>query len=361
MNLLIYIDSITPAGGIERVVAKHISFFAKKHNVTLLTKDSDESFYKLPQNIERVSLHINNQMNMQNRFHRILQTIKQLWQTRKKLKAYKESHDLFYVAHIRNLLELYLSGIDMSKVVVTEHGSYYGYNIAYKLFKRWLYPKCKYVISPTTMDYKIYEAHHCNVIYIPNPLSFYNENRADLNKKTVLNIGRFTNDKQQILLLDIWREVSKKHPKWELLLVGKGELEQQLLTKIHKYGLEKTVKIVKPTKNIESLFLNSSIFAFTSKYEGFGMVLAEAMSCGVPCISFDIPSGPRDIIDNSVDGFLIRNGDISDYITKLELLITDTELRTTMGQKAKNNIQKFLDTKIEKQWDNLLEHGKPKL
>ena len=356
-KIFIYIDSMSPAGGIERVVSKHIAFFTKKHDVTLMTKDTKDSFYDLPQNIEISSLKIDSSMNMNSKVQRILQTIKQLVKTRKKLKVYKNNYDLFYVTHIRNLLELYLAGVDMKKVIVTEHGSYYGYNNVYKKLKQWLYPKCKYVVSPTSMDYEIYKSQNCNAFYIPNPLSFFDERFSDLEQKTVINIGRLTSDKRQDLLLNIWKKITVNHQDWKLKLVGKGELKEQLIQIIKEYNLQKSVEIIDPIKNVEDLFLNSSIFAFTSKYEGFGMVLAEAMSYGVPCICFDIPSGPRDIIENHIDGFLIEDNNIENYTSKLELMMTDDKKRKEMGKNAKQNIQRFLDTKIETQWNNLLENG----
>ena len=126
---------------------------------------------------------------------------------------------------------------------------------------------------------------------------------------------------------------------------------------IEEYKLSQSVEIIEPLKDIESIFLKSSIFAFTSKYEGFGMVLAEAMSCGVPCISFDIPSGPRDIIENAQDGFLIQEGNVGEYILKLEVMISDEEQRREMGKKSRENIRRFLDSTIEKTWMSLLEKG----
>lgn len=357
MKILIYIDSMSPAGGIERVVSKHIAFFAKKHYVTLMTKDTKESFYDLPKNMEISSLNIGSSMNMHSKIERIFQTLNQLLITRKKLKAYKDKYDLFYVTHIRNLLELYLAGVDMKKVIVTEHGSYYGYNKVYKKLKLWLYPKCKYVVSPTSMDYEIYKSQGCNAFYIANPLSFFNEEISNLSQKTVINIGRLTSDKRQDLLLDIWQKVSLKHPNWKLLLVGKGELKTILEEIIQTKNLNNSVEIIDPIKDVQSLFLKSSIFAFTSRYEGFGMVLVEAMACGVPCISFNIPSGPRDIIEDNIDGFLIKDGNVSQYIEKLEILMSNVKIRENMAKNAKKNIQKFLDIKIEKKWNKLLDNG----
>jgi glycosyltransferase involved in cell wall biosynthesis len=357
MNILVYVDSMSPAGGIERVVSKHISFFSKKYNITLLTKDSLESFYDLPQNIKIESLEISDKYNMRSKLQRIYQTLKQLFVARKKLKEYQYEYDLVYCTHVRNLLELYLAGFNLKNVLLTEHGSYYGYNRVYKKLKQFLYPKCKYIISPTSMDYEIYQTQKCNTFYIPNPLSFYNENFADLNSKIIVNIGRLTSDKRQDLLLEIWNIVSRNHPDWKLKIVGKGECKDSLMQIIQKYNLAGSVEIIEPIKDIESIFLKSSIFAFTSKYEGFGMVLAEAMSCGVPCISFDIPSGPRDILEHEKDGFLIKEGNVEQYILKLEIMMNNEDKRRDMGKKSRENIKKFLDTDIEEKWISLLEKG----
>jgi glycosyltransferase involved in cell wall biosynthesis len=323
-----------------------------------LTKDSEESFFELPESITIKSLEIVFFMDMRNKFLRIFNILRQLLVTRKKLQSYKYQYDCIYVTHVRNLLELYLSGMDMGKIIVTEHGSYYGYNIIYKILKKFLYPKCKYVVAPSSMDYEIYKSQKCNAFYIENPLSFYNDSMvSSLTSKTILNIGRLTGDKRQILLLEIWNKVSKKHPGWNLMIIGKGELKQGMIQYIEMNDLGRSVKIIDPIKNVESIFLQSSIFAFTSSYEGFGMVLAESMSYGVPCISFDVPSGPRDIIKNDIDGFLIENNDINQYIEKLELLINNDKLRSKMGILAKQNIKRLVDFKIEKKWNSLLDTG----
>lgn len=355
MKILLYIDSMAPAGGIERVVAKHISFFAKKYNVTLIVKDGGSSFYDLPENIRLISLKQSASMNMKSRAYRVFQVIKQLFCFRVKLKEHILGYDLFYVSHVRNLFELYLAGIDMSNVVVTEHGSYYGYNGVYKLIKKWLYPKCKYIVSPTTMDYAIYGEMGCRSVYIANPLSFYNDSCSDLRSRIVLNIGRFTSDKRQLLLLQIWSSICLEFPEWKLRLVGTGELEEQLKVFVHDNNLLGYVEFIKPTKNIEEIFLQSSVFAFTSRFEGFGMVLAEAMALGVPCISFDVPSGPRDIIQDGIDGFLVREEQVDEFSEKLRLLMADSEKRQSMGSSAKVNIKKFSDTEIEAQWNKLLD------
>lgn len=358
MKILIYLDSMAPAGGIERVVSKHTMFFSKNHDVTLMVKDKKESFYALPDMVKVYSLDVDNSMNMQNKTQRIIQTVRQLAQSSIKLKKFSTKYDLFYVTHVRNLLELYLSGVDMKKVLITEHGSYYAYNKIYKGLKHFLYPKCKYIVSPTMTDYNIYLMKSANSVYIPNPLSFFSDHCSSLRNKKVLNIGRFTDDKRQILLLKIWEKVSKLHPEWNLEIIGSGELEKELRSTINELSLSDSVIISKPIHDIEPVFLKSSLLLLTSKFEGFGMVLAEAMACGVPTISFNVPSGPKDIINHKVDGFLINDGDINEYISRVDELMSNMDKRISMGRAGKRNIRKFLDVKVERMWLNLLGHTK---
>lgn len=357
MDILIYIDSMAPAGGIERVVSKHAYYFSKNHTVTLLTKDNQDSFYILPSRLVRKSLYVNKDLNMNSKIARVIGVLKQAFSVKNKLKKNLNGYQLYYCTHIRNLLELYMAGVDMKKVILTEHGSYYGYNLVYKIIKGFLYPKCGAIVSPTLMDYYIYNSKKCNAFYIPNPLSFMCSKLEVPEKKVVLNIGRLTEDKRQAQLLYIWGAVSRKHPSWLLKIVGKGELKDELVALIKLLELNESVEIIDPVKNVEDVYLSASIFTLTSKYEGFGMVLVEAMTCGLPCISFDIPSGPKDIIKNGENGYLVREGDVKSYISRLEELMIGSEKRIKMGLSAKKSVLSLQDTNIEKKWHDLLNKG----
>src|SRR5690606_404823 len=113
------------------------------------------------------------------------------------------------------------------------------------------------------------------------------------------------------------------------------------------------VSFFEPVKNIEEKYLGSSVFAFSSRFEGFGMVLIEAMACGVPCVSFDCPCGPADIIRDGEDGFLVENGDVDGFTKRLLELIEDESLRVEMGRKAKQNVRRYLPEVIVPEWDVL--------
>ena len=136
-------------------------------------------------------------------------------------------------------------------------------------------------------------------------------------------------------------------------IYGKFDASEGLETLAKSLQIGECVHFFEPQKNIIENYLESSIYVMSSRFEGFGMVLIEAMACGIPCVSFNCPFGPSDIITNEVDGFLVENGNSKALAEKLNLLIEDTELRMKMGKRAKENAKRFLPEKIMQQWDEL--------
>lgn len=192
-----------------------------------------------------------------------------------------------------------------------------------------------------------------NLQVISNPLSFYPNEKASLNNKVVLAVGRHSYQKGYDRLLAIWGKVIENHPDWQLKIFGKIDKSLKLEELSQSLGLEANVSFNPPTKEILQEYLKASIFVLTSRFEGFGMVLTEAMACGVPVISFDCPCGPKDIISNEIDGILIPNDNIDAFAKAIMYLIENTETRNNMGQNGKENVKRFLPEYIVEQWDNL--------
>ncbi len=192
-----------------------------------------------------------------------------------------------------------------------------------------------------------------NLKVIANPLSFYPKQSALLNNKKVIAVGKQGIQKGFDRLLHSWKIVHHNHPYWELSIYGKHEPEADLVFLAKQLKIENSVSFYEPVKNIEEKFLESSIFAFSSRFEGFGMVLIEAMACGVPCVSFDCPCGPSSIIKENEDGFLVANGDTDAFAEKLLELIQNDEKRKLMGSAAKENVKRYLPEIIMLQWDTL--------
>ena len=181
---------------------------------------------------------------------------------------------------------------------------------------------------------------------------------TDYSKKCVVSIGRMdgSNQKGFLRLIDIWKLIqdSSEFKDWKLHIVGDGELKEKIENKIRDLNLTNSI-ILKPfTKDIESEYLSASIYAMTSYFEGLPMVLIEAQSYALPTISFDIATGPRDIIEDEKSGYLIKDNDLNKYATKLKTLMQDENLRVKMGAKSKEIVKsKFSKDVVMKQWENL--------
>jgi glycosyltransferase involved in cell wall biosynthesis len=190
-----------------------------------------------------------------------------------------------------------------------------------------------------------------NIEIIPNSLSFETEKTSTLQNKKIIAVGSFSYNKGYDLLLEICTKIEKLFPDWELNVYGKGTFEN-LNEQAKKINL-KNINFHDSVKNIEEKYLESSIFVLPSRSEGFGMVLIEAMSCGLPVISFDCPHGPKAIISDHEDGFLVENGNIDLFAEKLKLLAENPDLRKRLGNNGIKKSKKFQADEICEQWDEL--------
>ena len=189
---------------------------------------------------------------------------------------------------------------------------------------------------------------------IPNMLTITPKKVTDYRTKRVISAGRFMSEKGFDRLLNAWNIINNKFCDWHLYIFGNGDRTpyQKLAD---QYQLAGTVHLMPATEDIAKEFSQSSIYVMSSRYEGFGLVLAEAMSCGLPCVSFDCPYGPRDIITDGEDGLLAQDGNIEDLAQKMEQLMADVELRKSMGTKAIHNIARYQPQAIMAKWTNLFE------
>tara|TARA_R110002033_G_scaffold494_2_gene4602 strand:- start:7052 stop:8158 length:1107 start_codon:yes stop_codon:yes gene_type:complete len=197
------------------------------------------------------------------------------------------------------------------------------------------------------------EWHLNNLIVIPNPLSFYPKKKGKLINKKVITVGNHGYQKGFDRLLKSWKIVLKNHPDWQLEIYGKIDLEKKHIKLAKKLGISDNVFFFEPVKNIQEKYNEASLYAMSSRSEGFGMVLIEAMAFGVPCVAFDCPCGPKDIISDDEDGFLVKNGDVNSFADNLNSLIENEKLRLKMGAKARIKAKKYMPDVIVPQWDNL--------
>lgn len=188
---------------------------------------------------------------------------------------------------------------------------------------------------------------------IPNALPFEPTQSSELTKKQAIAVGRYNNAKGYEYLIEAWKTVHQKHPDWIINIYGSGEQKDYVKKLIERNALQDTIIMNEPTDDIMNRYLESSICVVSSRYEGFSMVILESMICGVPVVSFDCPHGPRNIIRNSEDGFLIEYLNTKAMADCICQLIENPELRQSVGAKAKENIIRFSRDNVMSQWTNL--------
>jgi len=349
MKLLYITNGITGVGGLERVLSIKASYLAEHYNydvhiLTLNEKDK-QPFYIFSPQIE---------------FHSILYTgilsyLSGLCKAEKEIKpdiisVCDDGLKGFFIPRI-------IKGIPIiyerhASILLNTSDSVKG-KIAKYLMKSQIKHFKKFVVL-TESNCK--EWNKENVIAIPNPLSFYSEKSSALTQKKVIVVGSHSYNKGYDLLLQSWKIVSTTYPDWELHIYGKIDANETYIKMAAEMDLTQYVYFHPPTDDIQQAYLESSIMLLSSRSEGFGMVLIEAMSCGVPCVSFDCSSGPSDIITEGEDGFLVTNGNVKELAEKIICLIENNDIRKQMGKAAKENVKRYLPENIMLQWNSLFQN-----
>ena len=195
-------------------------------------------------------------------------------------------------------------------------------------------------------------------VVIPNSTSIYPKNPSNCTNKKIISLGRLNEQKGYNQLINAWTLICNKYPEWSIHIFGNGELKKPLLAEINKNQISDSFFIHDPVTNIIEKYQESAFYVMSSRFEGFGIVLVEAMACGLPTISFDCPNGPSDIITDGEDGFLVENGNIKQLSKKISFLIENEGTRISMGKKARENVKRFLPNEVMKKWIDLFEYLK---
>lgn len=366
MKIVFSTDQIYLHGGIEKVMATKANYFANIPNVQvyiITTEQKNNSpRYFLDEKITIIDLEVNynrlksyfSKENLRKAFIHI---------KKQKLLFRKLKPDIIISPNF-NFDHYWLPFINGDSQLIKErHSSRYKefeirehrslLNKLRFMFNDWLDSKYNHIVV-LNEDEKRYVKSN-NAIVIPNPIESQSL-QADLTNKKVMAAGRISPVKAFDHLIKSWAIVNKFFPDWQLDIYGQDYLETQkkLEKLIGDLHLESVVSFKGSIDNIPQKMTEYSIYAMTSETECFPMVLLEALSVGLPIISYDCPNGPRNIITEKIDGLLVEDKNIQSFAENLKELIQNVTLRNEMGNNGKHNAYRFTTQEIMKQWKSLL-------
>ena len=193
--------------------------------------------------------------------------------------------------------------------------------------------------------------------YINNPLTspIHEHGQLDHRQKEVITVGRLTIEKDYASLIRVWKMVHEQAPDWKLYIIGEGSERKNLEQEIFQCKLCDSAFLSGYSDQVDALLNKASVFVLTSLTEGFALVLLEAMNAGLPVVSFACQFGPRDIIQDSVNGYLIENRNEKTMASKIIELINHDEKRKQMAQAAYQTVNAFSVPQIIKKWMSLFE------
>jgi len=349
------IDNITHKAGTERAVSSLVNGLQKfysDYSITIISLFSDpieEPFFELTEKTKIVHLNKKNNFNVLDKIIWYKKLLKDL----KELNLQYDFDVIIGTTYVHNILLPFVVKNTNTKTIGCEH-EVYGYPSKFiRKIRKKIYPKLNKIIVLNQTEQSKY-GFLTNTQIIPNSLPFEASKISSLTDKKIIAVGRLTNQKGFDMLIDAFSIIKSELQGWKLDIFGEGEDFLDLESRIKSRKMEGCIKLHGSTKNISEKYLGSSIFALSSRWESFGLVVIEAMSFGLPVISFDC-DGPKNIITDGKNGFLIPKFDIKLFSEKLLSLIQDSELRNKMGNKAVESSIEYQEKNIIPIWNKLIQ------
>jgi len=342
-----FVISSLGSGGAERVLSTLANRFINKYDVSIILLSNDDSFYKLDKNISIINANLFKPSR--SIFQKIFNNLKRVITLKKIIK--KENPDIVISFMTQtNIISIFATKLLNKKIIISERINYdFLQSSFWKILRKMSYNYANALVVQSNYDKDKYSFHNkCKVIL--NPLQL---KQLELIQKQniILAVGRLDSQKGFDRLLIIY---SRLKTTWKLYIAGEGVERLHLESLIKKYNLQERVILLGKIKNIDEYYHKASIFTLTSRMEGFPNVLAEAMGYGCACVAFDCLTGPSDMIEDNLNGFLVENNNIGEFTKKLQLLIDDKEKRDLFAKEAIKIQDKLSVDKIVKEWEDLI-------
>ncbi len=367
MRITFVISSLS-SGGAERVMSIMANYWVEKGwKITMITLDATASdFYTLHPNVKRVALGLMG--DSYNPWVAIRNNIIRLIKLRREIKSSKPDIVISFVDRMNIMTLLATRGLGL-KVAISERTDPACHDCGriWSLLRNLTYPWADAIVVQSDKVRQWIEkiVKKGTTFVIPNPISNVNEKtnpeQSDTafrgntkSKQIIVAIGRLCSEKGFDLLLNAFAMITQSHHNWRLFIFGDGEDRDTLTQLANKLEIAKLVSLPGRIKDPMQFLRKADIFVLSSRYEGFPNALLEAMGCGLPVISFDCPSGPREIIRDGIDGLLVPPEDVNALATAMSHLITDSALRKRLAARAPEVLERFGMEKIMGMWEKLL-------
>lgn len=379
MKIVYHYTAFSTVGGTDRMILSKASYFADVYGyevylVTDSQKSNSDFFFPLSDNLKHIDLDVDFSQEYNHNFlWRIYWYLKLMRKYKKRLIATLNdlNPDIFVVTLGREMAIINSLMHPGRKIVGETHvakpfvrnlyllrarGGLFAFLANYLERQMERKASCLDKLVVLTDTAKQQWAPYANVVSIPNFNTMYPQKLLDDKfGKTAIAVGRLNEQKGFDMLIDSWKIVYKRHPDWAINIFGNGEDKSLLEKQISEAGLSGIVRINEPVRDIEQKYMRSDFYVLSSRCEGWGLVLLEAMGCGLPCVSFDCPDGPRHIIQDELNGLLVKNGDVIDLANKICWIIEHPKERLEMGKKGRIRALDYTQPEIMKRWKMLFD------
>lgn len=383
MNLLYCIPHLYNSGGMERVLTQKVNWLAAHtdYTITIVTTEptptgTPKCYFPLSEKVQVVELNIDfNADYTKPLLPKYCAHMRRMRAYKRALTEYIVQHgielcislggkEIAFLRHLpcRTIAEMHFAMDQRRQLIEANHKSLF-WSLVGEVRTRQLVQAVKpleRLVVLTEADKAAWEKAGCtNVTVIPNPCSLDGQKVSikSAKSKTILAVGRLHEQKGFDLLLQAWKPIEKTYSDWSLRIVGEGPKRAELEAQIESQGLKRVV-LAGATNNVLDEYEAASIFVLSSRYEGLPLALIEAMWSGLPCIAFDCPQGPAELLAEN-RGWLVPNGDIAELTAQIAYALSHPEEALKCAQKAQSFVQTtYSEAAIMPQWVQLIESCK---